>query len=191
MIDEMRDDLLTATAALIPYSAGPVAAAQTALADFGDEDTIAGALRPELAARHARRFGIALLATGPVVGVCWLAAVFLGTGHATLWRWLLILVAPVIAIGAPATELTVASTGRLCRWLRPGNTLAGHALAIAGLAAGLGDLLLLAGFGGLLLLAGPPSSPLFLLAVGASTARLVLLGVTVLTLAPPHRPPAP
>jgi hypothetical protein len=123
-----------------------------------------------------------------VVGVCWLAAVFLGTGHATLWRWLLILVAPVIAIGAPATELTVASsTGQLCRWLRPGTTLAGHALAIAGFAAGLGDLLLLAGFGSLLLLAGPPPSPLFLLAVVASTARLVLLGLTARTLAPHHR----
>jgi hypothetical protein len=95
-------------------------------------------------------------------------------------------VAPVIAIGAPATELTVASTGRLCRWLRPGTTLAGHALAIAGFAAGLGDLLLLAGFGGLLLLAGPPPSPLFLLAVVASTARLVLLGLTARTLAPHH-----
>jgi hypothetical protein len=184
VVAEMRDDLLTATAVLTPGSPGPVAAARAALADFGDEETIAWALRPELAARNARRLGIALLVTGPLGGVCWLAAVFFGTGHAPAWRWLLVLVAPAIVIGAPATELTVASTGRLSRWLRPGTPLAGHALTIAGIAAGVGDLLLLIGCAGLLLLTSPPPGPLFLLAAGASTARLCLLGLTAVALAP-------
>jgi hypothetical protein len=184
MLAEMRDDLLTATADLAPGAGSAVAAAHAALADFGDADTIAGALRPELAARQARRFAIALLLTGPLVGLCWLAAVFLGTGNAVAWRWLLVLVAPVILIGAPATELTVASTGRMSRWLRPGTALSGHALTIAGIAAGLGDLLLLGGCAGLLVLLGPPHSPLFALAAATSAARLALLGLAARRLAP-------
>jgi hypothetical protein len=183
VIAEMRDDLLTATAALTAGE-GPVVAAHAALADFGDEETIAAALRPELGARRVRRFGVALLATGPVVGLCWLAAVFLGAADAPAWHWLLVLVAPIIVVGAPATELAVASTGRLSRWLRPGSTLASHSVTIAGIAAGTGDVLLLAGCAGLLLLTGPPPSPLFLLAALASTARLLLLGTAAYALAP-------
>ncbi len=175
VLAEMREDLLTAAIALTPESPGAVAAARAAVAEFGDAEAIAEALRPELAARQSRRFGKTLLLTGPLVGACWLAAVFLGAGHAVAWRWLLVLVAPIIVIGAPATELTVASTGWLSRWLRPGNGLTEHALTVAGVAAGLGDLLLLVGCGTLLLVSGPPHSPLFLLAVLASCVRLALL----------------
>lgn len=183
VIAELRDDLLTATAARAAEE-GQLAAAHAALADFGDEETIAAALRPELGARRVRRFGVTLLATGPVVGLCWLAAVFLGAAHAPTWRWLLVFVAPAIVVGAPATELAVASTGRLSRWLRPGTALAGHTATIAGVAAGSGDVLLLAGCAGLLLLIGPPPSPLFLLAALASMARLVLVGMAAYALAP-------
>ncbi|MDT4989808.1 MAG: hypothetical protein QOI74_3902 [Micromonosporaceae bacterium] len=176
VLAELRDDLLEATATLTAGGTEPFAAARAAIADFGDEETIARELRGELGTRRARRIGITLLVTGPVVGVCWLVAVFFGTAHATAWRWLLVLVAPVIVIGAAATGLTVVSSGRLSRWLGPYTVMARRASAIAGIAAGTGDLLLLAGCAALLLSSQRPSA-LFALAAGASTARLVLLGL--------------
>jgi hypothetical protein len=179
MLAELRDDLFTATETLVAEtSSGPVAAARAAVADFGDSAAIASALRPELTARRTRRLGLGLFASGPVVGGCWLAAVVLGTGGAPQWRWLLVIAAPVVVVGAWATELAVLTTGRLCRWLRPGASVAARALVVAGVAAGVGDLLLLAGCAVLLLVSSWPS-PLFLIAVAASGTRLVLLGAAI------------
>src|SRR5207247_11094257 len=66
MVAELRDHLVDTTVALIPDSPSPVAAARGAVADFGDVETVAGAMQPELAERKARRIGIALFATGPL-----------------------------------------------------------------------------------------------------------------------------
>jgi len=103
---------------------------------------------------------------------------------------LLVVVAPVIIVGAPATGLTVASSGRLSRWLSPRSALTGRASTVAVIAAGTGDLLLLAGCAVLLLLPGPRPSSLFLLAAGASVARLVLLCLLARSLTPRHTLPA-
>jgi hypothetical protein len=190
VLAELRDDLLDATAALTTGGTPPVAAARAAIADFGDEETIARELRPELGTRRARQIGITLLVTGPLVGICWLVAVFFGTAHAPAWRWLLVLVAPVIVIGAAATGLTVVSSGRLSRWLGPYTMMARRASTIAGIAAGTGDLLLLAGCAALLL-SSPRPSALFGLAAGASMARLVLLGLLGRPLVRRGRPAPP
>src|SRR5205823_7539570 len=134
MVAALRDHLVDTTVPLIPDSPSPVAAARGAVADFGDVETVAGAMQPELAERKARRIGIALFATGPLVGGCWLAAVFLSMSAASAWRWLPILVAPVLLIGAPASVLTVASSGRMSRRLSPCTALAGRAVTVAGAA---------------------------------------------------------
>ena len=173
VLAEMREDLLDATSDRATVAATPVQAAYEAVRDFGDAPAIAAALRPELAARQARRCGLALLATGPVVGACWLAAA-LAAHHGASLRWLLLLVAPVIAVGAGATGLTVATTGPLTRWLRPDTPVCRRAVTVAGVAAGIGDVALLAGCLALLL-GSRQATPLLLPAVGASVVRLVLL----------------
>jgi hypothetical protein len=176
---ELRDDLVDATMALIPDSPTTIVAAHRALDDFGDVESVAQAMQPELAARRARRTGIALLVSGPLIGACWLTAVFTTAHHTSTWLWLPVLIFPVLMVGAPATALTVASTGRLCRWLHPRTALTRRALTLASAAAGVGDLFLLAGSAVLLLLPGPLPSPLLALAAAASLARLGFVGRTL------------
>jgi hypothetical protein len=175
---ELREDLAEATAARLPVAAGPAAAARAAIAEFGDAETVAAAFRPELATRQARRTGIALLASGPVVGGCWLAATIFAAGDGTAWRWLPVLAAPLIIIGAPATALIVASTGRLARWVRPRSGFATRAAVVAVAAALAGDVALLLGAAALLATSVPVSAPLLLLASAASGARLAFVGWT-------------
>jgi hypothetical protein len=167
---ELRDDLLDAAAAAVPRSPGPAAAAARAIAEFGDATTVAEALRPELAARLARRVGIALLVSGPLVGPTWVVALLL-VDPTPVWRWLPLLAIPLVLVGAPAVLLTVAaSSGRLARRVNPRTAVASG--TVAGLAAGAGDAVLVAATA--LLLFAPMASPsaLVVLAVAASLARL-------------------
>lgn len=192
VLDELRDDLLEATAAHVLHAPSTVAAAHTAIAEFGDVATIAETFRPELATQQARRTGVALLVTGPMIGVCWLAAAFLtGPWLASAWQWLLLLALPLLALGAPATALAVASTGRLSRWLRSAPKLAGGAAVIAGITAGTGDLILLGGSFALLLMPVPVPSPLLALAAAGSLARLVFVGHVGVRLLGARRSPVP
>jgi len=173
---EMRSDLVEATEALVPVASDPFAAARAATAEFGSVDALAAALQPELEVRRARRIGLALLITGPLIGACWLASVFLfAAPPATAWRWLPVAVVPALLIGAPATAITVVSSGRLARWLRPSATLPGSAVTVAGVAAGVGDFVLLAGTAALLLTPVPAPSPLVAIAAAASLARLIFV----------------
>jgi len=70
VLAELRADLIEAAVGLTSKQPIPVAAAHAAIAEFGSIATIAGAFRPELAARRARRLGVVLLASGPLVGAC-------------------------------------------------------------------------------------------------------------------------
>lgn len=60
--------------------AGDREAARAALAEFGDLETVIGEFTRQSPGRHTARL---LLATGPVVGACWAAALI--TGRA--WTW--------------------------------------------------------------------------------------------------------
>jgi hypothetical protein len=172
---ELRDDLLDATAARLPRAPDQATAARMAIAEFGDPALMASSLRPELATRVVRRFGLVLLATGPLVGACWVLAVVLSDA-APPWHWLPVLAAPLLLLGAPAVVLTVLSTGRLARWISPSAALASG--TVASVAAAAGDAVLLGGSAVLLLApVGPPSS-LLALAVAASLGRLVFIGYT-------------
>jgi hypothetical protein len=188
---ELRADLVETTMALVPESASAVVAARTATAQFGEVEYLAAAFRPELAVRQARRMGWTLLVSGPLVGASWLTTVFLTASNpATVWRWLPLVTVPLLLVGAPATVLTVASTGRLTRWLRPPAGLTSGAVAVAGLTAGTLDVFLLLGSAALLLLPVPAPSPLVALAAAASLARLVLVGRAAVRLLKCARPPA-
>jgi len=173
---ELREDLLEATAALADGCPDPVTAARAATARFGDVDELAVAFQPELALRQARRIGLTLLATGPLVGATWIAALFLTSPNpSSAWRWLPVAVLPLLMLGGPATVLTVITTGRLTRWLRPRARLTNGAVAVAGLTAGVLDAILLLATVALLLAPIPAPSPLLALAVVASLSRLVLV----------------
>ena len=80
VVDELADGLIETYERQLSRGATPRAAAESAIAEFGDATLIAAAF-----ARHApaRRAALALLVTGPAVGACW--GVTLLTGH--VWTW--------------------------------------------------------------------------------------------------------
>jgi hypothetical protein len=183
VLAELREDLLEATAKLADGSLDNASAARTATVQFGGVDDLVVAFEPELAVRQARRIGMTLLATGPLVGTTWVAALFLTASPlAGVWRWLPLAVLPLLLLGGPATVLTVITTGRLTRWLRPQARLTNGAVAVAGLTAGTLDAVLLVGTVALLLAPVPAPSPLLALAVVASLARLVFVSRAALHL---------
>ena len=184
--DELRDGLLEAVEAHQVQGCSAQEATAAAITEFGDPRTVAEGFGPELAAVQARRVALGLLATGPLVGLAWIAAV--AVNALPPWRyqltgpWLALpLVGLALAVACPALGLTVAATGRLSRRLgrRFGRqaALPPTAAALAGLAAMLADLTLLAIIGAQTLVT--PGSLMWapvLVAVGASLTRLTLAG---------------
>jgi hypothetical protein len=187
IIDELRDGLLEAAEAYQAQGCSAREAAAAAIAEFGDPATVAAGFGPELAATQARRVALGLLATGPLVGAAWIAAV--AVNALPPWRqqlsgpWLALpLVGLALVVAWAALGLTVAASGRLGRrlggWLGRA-VLPSTAAAVAGLAAVLVDLTLLAIMGGhTLATAGSlASGPVVVVAAGASLARATLAGL--------------
>jgi hypothetical protein len=149
--DELRDGLLEALECHQARGCSQAQATAAAIAEFGDPDTVAAAFGPELGAVQARRVALGLLATGPLVGLTWIAAV--AVNALPPWRrqligpWLALpLVGVALALAGPALALTVATTGRLSRRLSRvvhRATLPLTAAAVAALAAAAADLTLL------------------------------------------------
>src|SRR5436190_24327658 len=80
VVEELADGLTETCRRHLDLGLAPEAAAQAAVAEFGDPELIAAEFtRVHPARRAARR----LLAAGPPVGLCW--AVALVTGRA--WTW--------------------------------------------------------------------------------------------------------
>jgi HAAS len=184
--DELRDGLTEALETHQARGCSQAEATAAAIAEFGDPDTVAAAFGPELAAVQARRVALGLLATGPLVGLAWIAAVAVNAlppwHHQLTGPWLALpLVGVALAVAGPALGLTVAATGRLGR--RLGGefgrraALPPTAAAVAGLAAVLADLTLLAILGGQAFTS--PSSLVWapvMVAAGASLTRALLAG---------------
>lgn len=190
--DELRDGLMEALETHHARGCSPQEATAAAIAEFGDPDTVAAAFGPELGAVQARRVAVGLLATGPLVGLSWLAMALasapaagprlpagLAVG-ATLPAGLAVvplLFVAVLAVAVPAAVVSVLAAGRLARWLPAGSGLAPTA---AGLAAGCcvaGDLLLLSGLVAWTAISGGLVWPLAVTAATASAIRLVLAGL--------------
>jgi hypothetical protein len=161
VLTELRDGLLEALDAHRDAGLAPFDAARAALDEFGEPAEIARAFAPELAGRQARRTALALIGTGPPIGLLWGFAAadshLLDPAHpGPPWLWpdlptairvVLALLALVLATGVPAGLLAVAATGRPSRWLPHRPRLAPTAATILGLAALTADLLLLATVG--------------------------------------------
>jgi hypothetical protein len=109
---------------------------RAAIDEFGRPEQVADGFRAELAAVQARRSAGALLASGPVIGALWTAAA-LSSHLAAPWHLsglpagarpglqLFVIALGVAAIGA---LVTLATTGRLTRWL-PGRPAASAGIA--------------------------------------------------------------
>lgn len=145
IVAELHDGLHSAAEHHLDTGADPVDAAWAAIAEFGDPGTVAASFRGELTARLARRAGICLVASGPLVGLVWLAALV-----PPLWpprpadlldAHPLYLV--VLAVAVPAAVLAVAVTGPLGHRLPNHPAHAARAAALAATACVAGDALLL------------------------------------------------
>jgi hypothetical protein len=183
--EELRDGLLETLAAHRARGRSPQESTEAAIAEFGDPATVAAAFGPELAAVQARRVAKGLLATGPLVGLVWLAAA--AVNGLPPWRhqlpglWLALpLVGLALLVACPALGVTIASTGRLARrlgWLGRRATLPPTAAAVAALAAVAADLTLLAVIAGqALTISGPDVWAPVAVAAGASLTRVTLAG---------------
>jgi hypothetical protein len=189
IVAELRSGLLDATDAHRSAGLPPAQAALAAIREFGDPGQVAAGFGPEIAARQARRVAVALLVTGPLVGLLWIAtAVGSRPGIRLVLPWQVTglspglgagmkLVAVAVGVTACAALLGIAATGRLTRWLPARPRRAPGAAAVAGFGAVTADGL------GLALLAaqlatdpGRLSPALAAAAAAASLARLELAG---------------
>jgi hypothetical protein len=116
----------------------PERAAAEAVAEFGDPRELAASLATELAGSTARRVGLALLGTGPLVGVLWLTALATRSGGHD-WRdslgWLasdLPALPLLLVLVVPMAALATGGAGRFARLVPVGPR---QAAGMAGLAA--------------------------------------------------------
>jgi hypothetical protein len=116
----------------------PERAATDAVAEFGDPQELAASLATELAGSTARRVGLALLGTGPLVGLLWLTA-FAARSGGRDWRdtlgWLasgLPGLPLLLVLVVPMAVLATGGAGRFARLLPVGPR---QAAGMAGLAA--------------------------------------------------------
>lgn len=178
---ELEDGLWTAAIAHQTRGLPPEEAARAAVAEFGDPRIIGAGFAQELAAGTGRRVGLALLTTGPLVGMSWLLMA------AATWRWtgqelpaalglVAALVGLALVVAVPAAVLSVAVSGRLSRWLPTGPQVGPTAAAVAASACVAGDLVLLGGLLASTVVTGGVAWPAALLAAGASSTRLSLAG---------------
>jgi hypothetical protein len=180
---ELRSGLLDATDAHRSAGLPPAQAARAAIREFGDPAQVAAGFRAEIAASQARRVAVTLLATGPLVGLLWIATAvashlslpWQGTGLSPGLRVGIPLVAVAVGVTTWAAVLGIATTGRLTRWLPASPRRAPAAAAVAGFGAvgadGLGLALLAAQ---LATAPGKLSPVLAAAAAAASLTRLML-----------------
>jgi hypothetical protein len=187
IVAELRSGLLDAADAHRSAGLPPAQAARAAIREFGDPAQVAGGFRAEIAASQARRVAVTLLATGPLVGLLWVATAV--ASHLAIRRglpWPATGLSPGLRVGIPlvavavgvtvwAAMLGIATTGRLTRWLPARPRWAPAAAAVAGFGAVGADGLGLALLAAQLATAPGKLSPVpAAAAAAASLARLML-----------------
>jgi hypothetical protein len=177
ILAELRDGLEQATADRAATGLTTDQAAAAAITQFGSPCAVADAFSGELTIAYARRTIAYFIATGPLVGIWWLLLL-----HPSPWRTgviALIAAIPVIPliISAIATAGgTLATTGRLIRWLPetdPRNALAAT-IAVAMLCVTI-DLTMIT----MITASGAPTRPLMIIACAASLTRIACSITTV------------
>ena len=160
----------------------PAAAAESAVHAFGSPRNLATQFARELTGKTAHRTGFALISSGPLIGAVWLLALTSGPSSdvtVTLPKRItglfaaLPLIPLLLMMIIPAALVAVAGAGRVSRFLPVTTGAAG----LAGLVAGAGCVV---ADGSLIVHAVMTAgvwSPLLILAVTISTARLSLAAV--------------
>jgi hypothetical protein len=168
---ELRDGLDQAVADHLARGMSAADAVAAAIARFGEPGAVADSFAGELATAYVRRVIGRYLITGPLVGIWWLWLL-----HPHPWRaGLLALVVavpavPLIGLAIALGAGTLATTGRLMRWLPetgPGRALAAT-VGIASLCL-LGDVTVIVTYA----LSGSPIGSLAAIAIAASLTRIV------------------
>jgi len=129
VLAELGAGLADATDAYRSAGLAPDQAARAAVSEFGRPEQVADGFRADLTAAQARRTALALLGTGPLVGLLWLGAALasrIGTQLVSPWHWASMpasarlvthLAGFAFAIAIGSALVTVAGAGRLTRWL--------------------------------------------------------------------------
>lgn len=171
ILDELRDGLHEAIAAHRRSGSTPEQAVIAALDEFGPAAALAAGYADELATARARRTTSAYLASGPVVGVCWLPLLTTPDTwrHGAAAVSAAIPVLPMITTAAVIGAVVLLLTGRVAHHLHLPDQLALHGTITIIAAAAAGDLLMLTTVAGTL-----DAAPPVLLAITASTLRLGL-----------------
>lgn len=112
IVEELADGLDQALGKYLEQGLNPDAAAAAAVAEFGDPRVIAAAFTR---ASPARRAGRQLLATGPVAGACWGAAL----AASRAWTWPVPAAARIVFGAALLTVIGLLATAALGRHYRP------------------------------------------------------------------------
>ena len=164
IVDELADGLAETHQSYLRQGLAPDAAAESAVAEFGEPPVIvAGFVRVNPARRAARR----LLATGPAVGACWAAALI--TGRA--WAWPVPLPARVLPGLALITIIGLLAAAAL----GPRYRLAARAGAAGCIAITVLDIVMITGVA----LATPAVTWVTIGAMAASTTRITVNALTV------------
>jgi MFS family permease len=177
ILAELRDGLDQATEDNITAGSTPDQATAAAITQFGTPQAVAQAFGGELATAYARRTIALFIITGPLVGIWWLLLL-----QPSPWRTGLIAllaaipVLPLLIIAIATAGGTLATTGRLMRWLPetgPHRALAAStAIAILCIIA---DLTMIT----IVMVSGAPIGPLAVIASAASLTRIACSIATV------------
>jgi hypothetical protein len=109
IVDELADGLTETWQHHVATGLPPAASARAAIAEFGTSEQVTAAFTAQA---PGRRTALILLASGPIVGLCWGASLI--TAHA--WTWPVPTAAPAaLAIGllAVVAALATAATSRM------------------------------------------------------------------------------
>ena len=174
ILTELRDGLEQAMQDRIAAGLPRDRAAAAAISQFGSPHAVADAFGGELTTAYARRTIVWFIVTGPLVGIWWLLLL-----HLSPWRTgLIALVAaipviPLIIAAIATAGGTLATTGRLMRWLPetgPRPALAAT-IAIAMLCMII-DLTMITMIT-VIMVSSAPTRPLMIIASAASLIRIV------------------
>ena len=171
ILTELRDGLDQATEDRIAAGLPPDQAAAAAISQFGSPCAVAEAFAGELATAYARCTIACFVATGPLVGIWWLLLL-----QPSPWRTGLIAlfaaipVLPLIVIAIATAGGTLATTGRLMRWLPETGSRRALAATIAiAMLCVIIDLTMIT----MVVVSDGPTTPLMIIAFAASLTRIV------------------
>ncbi|SCL35089.1 hypothetical protein GA0070624_5165 [Micromonospora rhizosphaerae] len=177
ILAELRDGLENAISDHTTAGLPEDDAVTAAITQFGTPQAVADAFAGELATAYARRTIAWYIATGPLVGIWWLLLLQPHPWRTGLIALLAAIPAiPLIIIAIATAAGTIATTGRLMRWLpeaSPRNALAAT-IAIAALALA-GDITVIAAY----VRSDNPGQSLAVFAIAASLTRIACSLVTM------------